>query len=174
MSADYKAAAKVAEEITNAPLFSREVRNLAAAHLELLARLDEAAGRIFGPGVFADAAAAIRELEAKLEAALAPERTAAGQQPWLIRTCNHEWFEGRCVHCNVKAVDGRAAPASPLLPGREREVTLRMSFIEWMCGEREHPDTGAWFDRPEGAGAFWWRKAIRAEISRLNGEGRGS
>ena len=36
MSADYKAAAKVAEEITNAPLFSREVRNLAAAHLELL------------------------------------------------------------------------------------------------------------------------------------------
>jgi len=35
---------------------------------ELLARLDEAAGRIFGPGVFADAAAAIRELEAKLEA----------------------------------------------------------------------------------------------------------
>ena len=120
MSADYKAAAKVAEEITNAPLFSREVRNLAAAHLELLARLDEAAGRIFGPGVFADAAAAIRELEAKLEAALAPERTAAGQQPWLIRTCNHEWFEGRCVHCNVKAVDGRAAPASPLPPGLER------------------------------------------------------
>ena len=63
---------------------------------------------------------------------------------------------------------------SPLLPGLEREVTLRMSFIEWMCGEREHPDTGAWFDRPEGAGAFWWRKAIRAEISRLKGEGSGS
>ena len=87
---------------------------------ELLARLDAVYAVSPNGALLDDAAAAIRELEAKLEAALAPERTAAGQQPWLIRTCNHEWFEGRCVHCNVKAVDGRAAPASPLPPGLER------------------------------------------------------
>ena len=96
----------------------------------------------------------------------------ANQGDWIIKGVKGELYPCKPdVFEATYTLADDPAPASPLLPGLEREVTLRMSFIEWMCGEREHPDTGAWFDRPEGAGEFWWRKAIRAEISRLNGEG---
>jgi len=40
-------------------------------------------------------------------------------------------------------------------------VALRKDVFEYLLGERAHPDTGSWFERPTGAGAFWWRKDLR-------------
>ena len=36
-----------------------------------------------------------------------------GQEPWLIRTCKHEPFEGRCIHCQVQFKDGYPIRTAP-------------------------------------------------------------
>lgn len=50
---------------------------------------------------------------------------------------------------------------------------VRADVLEWLNGAAPHPDTGEWFERPEGAGAFWWRSKLRAAtVGEENGEAR--
>jgi len=39
-------------------------------------------------------------------AALRVMRSAKAQTAYVNR-CPHEWYQGRCIHCDIKAVDGR-------------------------------------------------------------------
>lgn len=31
----------------------------------------------------------------------------AGARTTYVNRCAHEWYQGRCIHCDIKAVDGR-------------------------------------------------------------------
>jgi len=55
------------------------------------------------------------------------------------------------------------APATPARSGPC--VVVPLSTIEWLCGEKPHPKTGLWFERPEGEGAYWWRSVLRRDIA---------
>lgn len=39
---------------------------------------------------------------------------------------------------------------------------VRADVLAWLHGEAPHPDTGEWFERPQGEGAYWWRSRLRA------------
>lgn len=43
-------------------------------------------------------------------------------------------------------------------------VPVDLRVLQWLLGEGEHPETGQSFERPYGAGAFWWRKELRAAM----------
>lgn len=47
------------------------------------------------------------------------------------------------------------------LPAGVAVVPVQLDVIKWLLGEKAHPDTGQWFARPEGKGAFWWRRELR-------------
>ena len=32
---------------------------------------------------------------------------AANAKTTYVNRCPHEWYQGRCIHCDIKAVDGR-------------------------------------------------------------------
>ena len=99
--------------------------------------------------------------------ALAPERTVAGQEPSyhdeVIKAREQGYYR-----------DTVAAPASPLLPGLERAAEIcdpiqrrcEIAYKEGVPLERNHPQV---FGEAEGARVC--KEAIRAEISRLKGEG---
>lgn len=51
---------------------------------------------------------------------------------------------------------------------REGLDTIRASIMDYLCGEKPHPDTGKWFGEGEDAakGRYWWRKVLREEAER--------
>lgn len=49
-------------------------------------------------------------------------------------------------------------------PAGER-VSVPVDAIRWLLGECANPETGEWFERPEGGKAFWWRADVRKWLS---------
>lgn len=48
------------------------------------------------------------------------------------------------------------------------KIAVREKVLLWLLGECAHPDTGAWFERPEGRkGNFWWRTELREAMLAL-------
>ncbi len=46
-----------------------------------------------------------------------------------------------------------------------KTVVVPELVLKWLLGECPHPETGAWFERPEGrVGNFWWRTELRAAM----------
>ena len=60
----------------------------------------------------------------------------------------------------------RIGKSSPTTPARSGPcVMVPLSTVEWLCGEKPHPRTGLWFERPEGEGSYWWRSVLRKDIA---------
>lgn len=47
----------------------------------------------------------------------------------------------------------------PAVPEGYRLV--RADVLAWLHGEAPHPESGDWFERPSGEGAYWWRSRLR-------------
>lgn len=63
------------------------------------------------------------------------------------------------------ATEGTSAQY-PARPGPSQEcVMVPRAMLEWLNGSAPHPTTGMWFERPDGAGPYWWRSEIRAMLA---------
>ncbi len=67
--------------------------------------------------------------------------------------------------CDYCQINGKPHSAPDELP--EEVVRVPASTIEWLAGAAPHPVSGLWFERPAGAGAYWWRSVLREDIARL-------
>ena len=74
----------------------------------------------------------------------------------LLRDLEHE------LRALTMAFDAyRSVPSSTDAQNPEYRM-VRVDVLAWLHGETPHPETGQWFERPEGEGAYWWRSKLRA------------
>lgn len=63
-------------------------------------------------------------------------------------------------------VENRNAAARP---GPSQEcVMVPRAVLDWLDGRGPHPRTGKWFERPEGAPPYWWRRVLHEDLRLLS------
>lgn len=89
---------------------------------------------------------------------LEPHRVA---QPCCEENCQCAEYGDFPTTCYRKSAMLSAAPKHSDCVVVPRDYTLvKTETLKWLLGETEN-ENGVWFERPVGAGAFWWRTDLR-------------
>lgn len=89
-------------------------------------------------------------------------RLTIGQQDEIVSALSH--VAPNCPYRSYKDHDPANCGhcSSPSTTPRRGDYRLvRSDVLAWLHGEAAHPDSGEWFERPEGKGAYWWRSKLR-------------